>query len=234
MHYGLFAFCSTFAVYNGQRLIKSATQIQTPWLDWVRKNEKPLYLWVFSASFGAISCLFLIGEYTFNSLALIATTGLLSLFYIVPVRGRNLRESPYIKIHLIAITWAVVLIAFPVFNSSIGGDEHRWATLAHYCYILAVTIPFDIRDLKYDRRSQRTLPQLLGVPGSKILALSMIAVFAAIMLWQFPTLSQNGVFYGACLIQMIFIAAMTEERGDGYCAGGIDGGIAILGLAYFF
>ena len=232
-YYGFFGFSSTFAVYNGQRLIKSATQKETPWLNWVRKHQRVLYLWVIAMSLGSLCSLLLIGQFNWKSLVLIAAAGLISLFYIVPIKGRNLRELAYVKIHLIAITWTVVLIAFPIVSEEQPIGNLVWVIFAHYLYILAVTIPFDIRDLKYDSKLQKTLPQLMGVAGSKGLAVICLAAFAGIMLWQMNSLGSNIIFYLAIAVQFLFIILMKESRGDLYCAGGIDGAISLLGISYF-
>jgi hypothetical protein len=44
----------------------------------------------------------------------------------------------------------------------------------------------------------------------------------------------NSVFYFAILAQMILVIFMNERRSDLYCAGLIDGSIALLGASYFF
>lgn len=231
--YGLFSCFATFAVYNGQRLIKSGQSPQTPWLDWVRRNVGWLNLSVFCALLLAAVSFVDIGKISISAIALIGSIGLICVFYVVRVKGINMREMAYLKIHLISFSWAAALIFFPLLNSFDFDWSFLWITIAHYLYVLAVTIPFDIRDLKFDRSSQRTIPQVIGIGMSKVLAILLLIVFALMMIWQLPQLLWNAGFMVAVLAQIFLVAGITENRGDIYCAGAIDGAIALLGLSYF-
>ena len=143
-----------------------------------------------------------------------------------------MREIPHLKIHLISISWVAVLITFPMVNEEWFTDILNYS-IAHYLYVLAVTIPFDIRDLKYDFKEHRTIPQVLGVKASKALSLALLVSFVAIMGYTNCDLLFNWSFYGAVLAQVALVLFMTENRSDLYCAGLIDGSIALLGLSYF-
>lgn len=116
-----------------------------------------------------------------------------------------------------------------------GESNHLFEIgMAHYAYVLAVTIPFDIRDLKYDLKGQGTIPQLIGVSASKMLAIALLLSSMFIISSLFPILLMQPMFYLAFVLQMGLIVLMSESRSDLYCAGWIDGSIAILGLAYLF
>lgn len=105
--------------------------------------------------------------------------------------------------------------------------------VAHYCYVLGITIPFDVRDLKYDLPSQKTIPQIIGVNASRMLSLFLILVFSLMMLYIDQRLWSNGLFYLSVLTQFALIIFMNEKRSDVYYAGLIDGAIALLGFSYF-
>ena len=232
-YYGIFALLSTLVVYNGQRIFKSTSAFQTPWLSWVNREKKRIIIFISLSGIiaGAVLFSFLnIGVYPIGLLALV---GILCLFYVVKIRGKNLRDLPGIKIHIIAFTWTAILICFPLINNQIWDDLLLYAA-AHYCYILAVTIPFDIRDLKFDSPNQKTIPQVFGVIGSKVLAIALLFGFYFLMVFALPELAENPIFYLAILLQAGLILLMNEKRGDLYCAGLIDGSIALLGGSYFF
>ena len=232
--YGLFAFFSTFSVYNGQRLIKSTHPTQTPWLMWVQRNEKSLYLATFASGLLTLSCLLLIGKISLGSVILLLTSGIISLFYVIPIKGVIMREIPYIKIYLIAITWAVVLILFPMLNE----NKFEWTVvlhaLAHALFIISAAIPFDIRDVKFDHDSHKTIPQVIGIRWAKSISTVLLVSFVLIMIFSAPQLMLSPVFYGALAVQFILLLFMNEKRGDLYCAGAIDGAIGLIGLSYFF
>lgn len=232
MLYGLFAFYATLAVYNGQRLFKLNRPSLTPWLFWVKKHQKRLFILSFLSSIFASIVLMRIGLIGATSFWLLGGAMAVSLFYVIRVMGVNLREIPMIKIHLIALTWVAVLVVFPLLNEA-RIDQIILVSFAHYCYTLAVAIPFDIRDLKYDLPSQRTVPQVLGVKGGKLLAVILLLVYALIMMFTWVDLKTNPLFYLATGTQFVLIVQMNEERSDMYCAGWIDGAIALAGLSYF-
>ncbi len=235
-YYGVFAFLSTFAVYNGQRLFK-IREAKTNWMIWVRENAKTIGRITLIALGLAFLCFLILLPYygNFNAVYLLLLSSVISVFYVMKVRKINLREIPYIKIHLIAITWVIVLVVLPSLRYEITNyGTFLLLCLSHYFYVLAVTIPFDIRDLKYDMPSQKTIPQLLGIQGAKVLALVLLLVFVVGVLYVGVPLADNWLFYFAVIVQALLILGMQPHRSDLYCAGGIDGAIALLGLAYFF
>lgn len=234
LYYGVFAACSTFSVYNLQRLVKSRQFVNTEWLDWVRKQERVLYMLVALAVMCAVWMLLLIGKFSWLSLILLIFSGVISVLYVLKIREKSLRDRSLLKIHLIAITWVAVLLVFPIVNEQPLFFEHTLGMAAvHYFYVFGITIPFDIRDLKYDDQHQRTIPQLVGVTGAKIIAVGALLVFVVAMLGLNQLLLANPLFYVAVLCQLLLVLFMTEQRGDIYCAGLIDGAIALLGLSYF-
>lgn len=230
--YGITTGLASFVIYNGQRLIKATRNNETPWLNWVRLNYRMLIALTFFAA--AVALYFLSTLWTGKLLAtsaLVAAT-LVSVAYLFPLKGIHLRKWPHLKIHLISISWVLVLLLFPALNEGFSVEALLFAA-THYLYVLAVTIPFDIRDLKYDDRSMKTLPMWLGVRKSKILAVILLLIFGLLCMIQIPTLNRSPLFFLALILQFLWIAGMNERRGDWYCAGLIDGSIAVLGISYF-
>lgn len=230
--YGLISLFATLAVYNGQRLFKADQPNLTPWLMWVKRNEKSIFLFVVSCSVIAAAFLLLVFKWELHGVLVLIASAFMSSFYVLKIFGKNLREIPHIKIHLISATWVLFLIVYPMINEGINTKVLESAA-GHYLYILAVTIPFDIRDLKYDAHKQRTLPQLIGVNASKALSVVLLGIVMTVFPLAFTCLQWNPLFYAAILIQMALIIGMNENKTDFYCAGLIDGAISILGLSYF-
>lgn len=236
--FGLFSFFGTMAVYNGQRLFK-VSEIETPWLSWVRENITGIYiLTIVSSAIALFLGLVIIYDKDFWYIALWMTPAvIISFLYVFRMKGKNLRDIPHLKIHLIAFSWICILILFPYFCGYYV-TLHHWKPfvamiVAHYAYVFAVTIPFDIRDLKYDRSSQKTVPQVIGVWSSKALSVLLLIATGILMIYWIPIRIDNYWFYGALLVQAALILGMHPKRSDLYCAGWIDGAIALLGIAYF-
>lgn len=230
--YGAFVFFGTFSVYNLQRIFKVSQAAKlTPWLAWVKDNRNIIVTISAFSCIATIAALWFIYPDEVLSHATLAIAGIFGFFYVVRIKGRNLRAVPFFKIHAISITWSLLIAVFPLINE--GSTEHVLPVfLAHYIYTLAVTIPFDIRDLKYDDKSYKTIPQMLGVNGSKWLALALLAGYIVLMYFIFPVLILSPWFWAVMLVTGSLIVAVNEKVSDWYCAGLIDGSIGLLGLVY--
>ena len=50
--------------------------------------------------------------------------------------------------------------------------------LAHFLFVLAITLPFDIRDIYEDANAELpTIPQLIGVSSTRIIAIASLLIF---------------------------------------------------------
>lgn len=230
--YGMFVFLSTIVVYNAQRMFKLKEHPKTDWMLWLRKHYKAMVITLVILGTGALYFLYDLLSFNAETMGLLGVVAFFSAFYIVRVAGKNLRTIPYIKIHVISITWSLVIIVFPLLNESLNAHVFGFG-LAHYYFVLAVTIPFDIRDLKYDDSSYRTIPQVFGVKGAKLISILSLIIFSGIMINIQHDLKGNGLFWLTQLIIVILVLGMDRKRGDFYCAGIIDGAIALLGISYW-
>ena len=78
------------------------------------------------------------------------------------------------KIVWIALVWAFTVSVFTVGHWVSENDI--WLFLYCFTFIVAITIPFDIRDIDYDSKSFRTIPQLIGEVPARFLGFALIWV----------------------------------------------------------
>ena len=201
-------------------------------MRWVKQNKRILIILSFLFGVGALYFLAQLNGLSLYAVGTLFVACIISALYVLKIKSRTLREFPHLKSHLIAFSWMAVIVLFPSINEGKVSSLILVAP-AHYLYTLALTIPFDIRDLKYDHPSQKTIPQVLGVLWAKLVAVGLVVGFAVLMLFSYPQLSWNYVFYIAVAVQVLLLSLMNENRPDYYCAGLIDGGIALMGLSYF-
>lgn len=105
-----------------------------------------------------------------------AAFGLTTFFYAVPfVRSKNLRNFSGIKIFVVAFVWAGVTVIVPMVASetSISGDV-LLTFFQRILIVMALIIPFEIRDVPYDSLNLKTLPQQFGVRNTKLLGLAVL------------------------------------------------------------
>ena len=107
----------------------------------------------------------------------------LSLSYTFPLSlgrnsGKRLREFPWLKPVLVAAVWAVVTVILPLLEKKILLLNGEWMTflLARFALVLALCIPFEIRDQLKERN--RAVPSLMDY-GKNMVFLSTILLVAA-------------------------------------------------------
>ncbi len=102
--------------------------------------------------------------------------GLLTLFYAIPfVNKKSLRTLSGFKIFVVAAVWAGITVIVPFVFSEQLLNLQVWVTFIQRFFIVVVlTLPFEIRDIPYDRDSLRTLPQKLGIFNTKLLGIGLL------------------------------------------------------------
>ncbi len=234
--YGVFIFSSTLLTYNFQRFIKSNQIIQNPTnhILWVKTHKKNLYFIFYSCSILCLVSFLKVYNWGFTSGFILSISLLISFLYVFKIKRKSLRDIPHLKIHLIAIIWVVAIGGFELLNEKNFTIEKWGFVLAHYFYIVAVTIPFDIRDLKYDNPSQRTIPQVFGIKKAKIISVLFLIIYFLIAINQQENLLKNSLFILVLLYTIILIITSSKNRNEFHYSGQIEGSILFLGLSMIF
>lgn len=145
-----------------------------------------------------------------------AVFGSLTFFYAVPlfsafrksvsdprVRG-NLRSLAGLKIFVVAVVWAGVTVLVPWANSDWAATPDLWVILGQRILLVIVwTLPFEIRDLRYDAGQLRTFPQRLGVKKTKALGLFLLL---GVLFLEHVKQDSTSTFY-LSLILIFFVSA---------------------------
>ncbi|MFT5823676.1 MAG: hypothetical protein ACI8ZM_004938 [Crocinitomix sp.] len=229
-----FAFFATVLTYTFQRYYKIISDTKQGGLRMVWMKENPNLIKGIMLVSG-IGCLpFLLGM-TLSSLFLLFTCGLLSLFYVIKIPGkigRNLRDIPSLKIFLIGIVWAATSTFLPYLNEPAGTVEIPWLLfIADFVFVVAITIPFDIRDIILDESDKKTIPQLLGETKALWIAVIMLLVNYTLLILVVDSLL---VLTLTCLsLSVIFVRASTKDSPDIYFSFFIDGLLILQPLFLF-
>tara|TARA_Y100000782_G_C10188960_1_gene269018 strand:- start:2582 stop:3433 length:852 start_codon:yes stop_codon:yes gene_type:complete len=229
-----FVIASTIFLYPLHRII-GAFRIdefhRNERMKMVLKNQFFMWLIIFV---GAVFSVYFFFHLSSHLQMYIIPFGLISVGYTVPFLNRGkklvrLRDLPGIKIYLIAITVAFVTVLLPLVDSSVSIEERAILTLARIVEVIAVTIPFDIRDFDQDRRAQlKTLPLLLGWEKAKSLALVLLTFFSVLnfgLYFFFDTFSLYTFI--ALFISDQYAAVMirksTPEKSELFFSLGVEG-----------
>lgn len=232
-------FSFTFFTYNGQRLYRLNQKIIEKnnlgeRLKWVIKHQ--ISLTISSVIFGLIGllCTLFIDSYCF--LILIPMGGL-SIFYVIPLipfykASPSLRDIPYLKIIVIGVTWSIAIVWLPMMDTRYTVGMNITTLLISlfqvFLFVIAITLPFDVRDLRFDKLTHlKTIPSLIGVKNTiffseLILALSILLIyFLPLGIYFYPLVLGH-------IITMIIIALTNEKRNEIFYAGWVEGTVIIL------
>lgn len=174
-------FFSTIVIYNFSMLLakpKQAEHSSFPRVRWIFAHDKLIM------SLLLISLLILgtiIYQLSITSIILLSILGVISISYSLPIWGSHekkygIRNIPGLKLFIIGFIWASSTVLLPIFEmereaqAAISTQKSFLLFISRFLFILAITIPFDIRDIYQDKRHElKTLPILLGERRSLIL-----------------------------------------------------------------
>ena len=210
----VFVFFSTIVSYNLIRFYNASENKN--WVAiFINKNKKTLL----GLTFVCI-CVLIYQSYFLNFKAIITLIpfGLLTLFYVIPFpwQKRNsvaLRSVAFLKLFLIAISYAGVTVLFPLINYNIEVQNNEIITLIQrFLFIAAITIPFDIRDLNFDDKKLKTLPQVIGVQKSKVVGLFFLMLFLGIEFFKNSIDNNTRINFIIALISLFFLLKATDDQ----------------------
>lgn len=142
----------------------------------------------------------------------------LTILYTIPLlKNKSLRNYTGLKITIVAFVWAGVTVLMPVINVEILIDVDVWITFfQRFLIVFVLTLPFEIRDLKYDELTLETLPQRVGVKKTKVIGVLMIFL---IMLMEFfkDSIKLNYLFsLGISLVTLLVFLLNSEKKQSKY------------------
>ena len=176
--YGLFVciFCATIVVYN---FIKYASTL--PYYFFTKNaTVKKIQILSFISGFFLVFSVFFLKT---NTILIGFTLFVLCLTYVVPLNRTsiNIRNYSKVKIFIVAFCWAGATILMPFAeNARIDLWDNVWQFLQRFIFVFVYTLPFEIRDLEYDSIKLKTIPQVIGINKTKILAYLLLIIFCVI------------------------------------------------------
>lgn len=233
----LFSFFSVLLAYNFQRLVKfSNLSLYSERIQWLATRKKLIFFLVVIGLIGAIISILMLPIWVWYLLIIPA---ILSFFYVLPdfqgfrrkLNRFSLRNIPFIKIYLIAFSWMVISVFIPLFTASLLEEINLLIVVLilaeKFIFIIAITIPFDIRDIKIDEKEKKTIPQLLGISRSKWLAVFLLLISSTLILiiYKFGIYNLQILFslLISNIIAGIVISKINETKKELFYSGVIEG-----------
>ncbi len=196
------------------------------WISWYKewfvRNMKGLMILSISS---VLALIYIVFFSDFNKLALLMLSPFLfmTFFYAIPLfkigeRTISFRSFPFVKIFAIAISWAAVSVFFPLYEGNYEFTTSVYIEFIQRFFILvAISIPFDIRDIVVDSKLLKTLPQVMGIKGSK--KLGTLLLFFVVLLELLKKEYSNYEMYLlmlVCVITGLFLWGSTSIKSRYY------------------
>jgi len=233
--YLLIVFFSTMTIYSVYRLIGFTDfekGLHNRRIDTILKFKSHILLYVLVSGLGVLLTLpYLSWQLFWILIPPVVLAGL----YIMPLfhSTRRVRELPFIKVFIVGVVWAWVCVYIPLLDMEVAITRTEILLLVEkLLFIIAITIPFDIRDQTIDQNQKiKTIPGFWGTRISKEISTSLIAIalLCVLMNWQWGLYSRTDFF--ALLISylatVILIYKISENSNEYWYSGALDGTILL-------
>jgi len=174
-----FVFYATITGYNFVKYFGVAKFHHRSLAGWLKAIQ------VFSlAAFFAL-CFFAF-QLELDTLILIAILGVMTFLYAIPLLPRtyfiddqkNLRQISGLKIYVIGLVWTLATVILPLINNKVAINVNVIiVSVQRFLIVIALMLPFEIRDLNYDSLKLGTIPQKIGVKNTKGIGVLLLGVF---------------------------------------------------------
>lgn len=151
--------------------------------------------------------------------------GCFTLLYAIPFgkNRQNLRNIGGVKIFIIALVWAGVVVILPLLGK-IPIREISITFSQRFLFVIAITLPFEIRDLKFDSGQLNTIPQQIGIANTKKIGYVLLGVMLLLeFLMPYSSLVNFTALVLTLLVSAYFIKAAEIDQGHYYSALWVEG-----------
>ena len=212
----LFVFFSTIISYNAIRFI-NIDKIRDISAAWITSYKSELIMLNIISLIGLIMTTYLLN---FKALLLLLPFVLSTSLYISPFKlwKLNLRDVPGLKLFLISFSWAGVTVLFPIVQNELEISKNIILLFfERFLFLLAITIPFDIRDIDYDSPKISTLPQVIGIRKSKMVGIISLILFILIGYYRLAYFGDTMlVIFIMAILSSILIGFSSKNQSNYY------------------
>ena len=242
--YTTLVFFATLFVYNFQRVFYKSPQdnsLNSIRRKWIFTNQITIKLLALVGFIGVLVCLF----FSRNRMGLLYLSPLLvlSLLYFLPFI--KLRKKPLLKLLTLSMVWTAATAVVPILLSSTEPftQDNLLHILVRFCFMVAICIPFDIRDLQIDKTdSVSTIPHVLGENNAKWLAFVCMLIYIGLIFLEYSFgIFGLKVFLALLLsavVNSVLVLMSSSERSEYFYVAGLDGTMILQGvllmIAYYF
>lgn len=209
----IFVFFSTLWAYYFIRIFENCTCSFDAIVAYLARQDLLSVILIFFSLFGSLYFGLRVG---LTKLVWVLPTTLLTLFYALPIikykqKPLYLRMFAWLKILSVALVWAIHTVLFPLQEHL--GDASVWIEFTQrFFLVLALMIPFEIKDLNHESEHIATLPQIYGIERTKKLGFVLIILFFVLSFLKNPLTAQSVM--GELLVFILTLYFIKKAKPD--------------------
>jgi len=175
----------------------------------------------------------------FSVLIILFFLGILAFSYAIPkflgkIATFSLRKIPLLKIFIVVFVWSSVSVLVPLFFLEVNVQEYWYWWVERALFLLAITFPFDMVDLKEDiEKGLKTWANSVGVDFTHKIALFFCIMFFFFNLLYEPAWYKKNINILIAFISFFLIYPMNEKSSRTYYKIYLDGTMALYGLLHW-
>ncbi len=148
--------------------------------------------------------------------------GLITISYSWPFlwRRSNLRDITGLKIFVIAFVWTIVTVILPVLSNQFDINRNLFIEIIQrFIFVLVLTLPFDIRDVRFDTYQLGTIPQIIGIKRARVTGIILLCIVVIFEFLKTPLLiNQAFVLVAISLLTAFFVMQSVVKQTQYYAS----------------
>lgn len=229
-----FTFFSTIIVYLFAVGYPNKNNIndQNKRIAWLSKYSTAVHLLM---SVSVFACIILI-NYLDHQIEIISIA-VFALLYNAKFKDFNgFRSMPLLKIISIAFVWIAVCNIYPLLIYNINVDSIEISRIVlKFFWIIALTIPFDIRDVYEDKQQKLlTVPSLIGIDNSYRLTYFIFAMVSTLHFLILGITTESFVVLSCSLIAILITHFSKARKSDLDYLIKLDGLLILQFILFYF
>ncbi|MEQ9186253.1 MAG: hypothetical protein RLP15_00850 [Cryomorphaceae bacterium] len=213
--------------------------------QWVLAHAIPMK---YAMSFAVFILMLILPNFDADTIVWLVPAGIVSIGYTIPIipyqKGwRRFRDIPLTKPMIIALVVSYLTLAFPHFEQlgvrSLFEPVFLHAFVERFLFLLAVTLPFDMRDIRNDKDSGiQTLGTHFGFENARIVGYWVLLAWVGSIVMRYVIFGAESVFLvaAACMLLYLLIAywRLRVAWADMKYTMVFEGAIVLYALSYAF
>lgn len=146
---------------------------------------------------------------------------LLTFFYATPFlkSTKNLRNIASAKILIIAFVWSGTTVLLPILNTAfVVNSKLILVAVQRFLFVIVLTLPFDIRDFRFDKKHLQTIPQRIGVNRTKKIGFVLFLFCSFLEVFIAPNSMFKGIFFVVFVVLLLFLQGANIHQNKYYCS----------------